>query len=190
MPVLLALILAAGVALAVVYNRLVVLRNRVGNALAQIDVQLRRRHDLVPGLVESARAFLVHERSVLDEVARLRAAAAPSLDRQGPGQPAAGLVEGDLALSGAVGRLVAVAESYPGLRADGTMARLMEDLTSVENRVGFARQAYNDAAMRYNLARESFPALLFASLLGFGEARLWWAAPGDRAGQRRGGQKL
>ncbi|MDR1308380.1 MAG: LemA family protein [Deltaproteobacteria bacterium] len=189
MPVLLALVLAAGAALAVVYNRLVVLRNRVGNALAQIDVQLRRRHDLVPGLVESARAFLVHERSVLDEVARLRAAATPSLD-QGPGQPAAGLVEGDLALSGAVGRLVAVAESYPGLRADGTMDRLMEDLTSVENRVGFARQAYNDAAMRYNLARESFPALLFASLLGFGEARLWWAAPGDRAGQRQRGQKL
>jgi LemA protein len=161
----------------VVYNRLVVLRARCANAFAQIDVQLRRRYDLVPNLVESVRGYLAHERGVLAEVAKARDVAdgARLSSASDPSQVAAmGLLgRADLALTGALGRLVAVVEAYPDLKADRVVADLMEDLRSAENRVGFARQAYNDAVMEFNQAREAFPAVLLASLLGFSPAASW-----------------
>jgi len=158
------------------YNTLVRWRNFYQNAFAQIDVQLRRRYDLIPNLVESARAYLAHERGTLEAViaARTRAAAAASMARTSPGDPGAmrGLAGAESTLGTALGRLFAVAESYPALRADRTIAALMEELTATENRVGFARQAFNDAVTSYNNARETFPAVLLASILGFAPAQL------------------
>ncbi|MDR3135241.1 MAG: LemA family protein [Deltaproteobacteria bacterium] len=176
------LLIAAIVTIAT-YNRLVTLKNRYLNAMSQIDVQLKRRHDLVPSLVESARAYLSHEQSTLEEIARLRAAAfgglsqSPKALKTAPAET----IQNDLALSSAMGHLSAVMESYPNLKADRTVASLMEDLSSVENRISFARQSYNDAVMEYNQTRESFPAHMFASMLGFGLAWHWWAEPASRS---------
>lgn len=173
---------ALGVVLAVIYNRLVTLRNRYLNALSQVDVQLKRRGDLVPNLVESVRAYLVHEKSAIEEVVRLRSESA-GLPTRSPGRKSglsAAAVENDLALSRAMARLTAIIESYPELKADRPVADLMEDLASAENRVSYARQAYNDAVMEYNQARETFPALMFASMLGFSQAWLWWSDPAGR----------
>jgi LemA protein len=171
------------------YNRLVTLRNRYLNALSQIDVQLKRRHDLVPNLVESARAYLAHEQNILGEIARLRAQTPEGLgqnslahkDAKATLVPPTALIENDLALSRAVGRLTAVMESYPDLKANATIAELMEDLSSAENRVSFARQAYNDAVMEYNQYREAIPSAIFASKLGFAQAWFWWSDPAGRA---------
>lgn len=156
------------------YNRLVRLRNSIGNAFAQIDVQLKRRHDLIPNLVETARKYIQHERETLEAVtaARNTAQAAAGQARRNPAAAGAiaamGAAEG--ALGGVLGRLMAVAEAYPDLKADQTMRELTEELSSTENRVGFARQAYNDAVLEYNNAAEQFPANLLAGVFGFRSA--------------------
>jgi LemA protein len=181
-----AIIAVLGLVLTVVYNRLVVLRNRCANAFAQIDVQLRRRYDLIPNLVESARGYLSHERATLEEVIKARDAAAGALKSSNADPSQLGalalLGKADLALTGALGRLAAVVESYPDLKADRVIADLMEDLRSAENRVGYARQSYNDSVMEFNQAREMFPAVLFASLFGFAPASSWaLSGPGGEA---------
>ncbi len=153
------------------YNRLVAQRNRYQNAYAQIDVQLQRRYDLIPNLVETAKGYLAHERETLEAVIAARNSAIDASGRaaRDPGSPAAmqNLSEAEGALTGALGRLFAVSESYPDLKADSTMMRLMEELTSTENRVGFARQAFNDAVTLYNTTREAFPSNLVANQFGF-----------------------
>jgi len=171
--VLLALAVAA-VALAVgVYNGLVTRRNAFRNAFAQIDVQLKRRHDLVPNLVETAKGYLKHERQTLEAVvaARNGAATAARAAAAAPGDPAAmsTLASAEGALAGTLSRFLAVAEAYPDLKANATMGQLMEELTSTENRIAFARQAFNDAVMTYNNARETFPGMLLAA--GFAPAQ-------------------
>ncbi len=170
----LAVIVLAGWAVAGLYNGLVARRNGYRNAFSQIDVQLRRRHDLVPNLVETTRAYLKHERETLDAVIQARALAAGAAKgaAAAPGEPRAmeRLAGAEGALTSALSRLVAVAEAYPDLKASGTMAQLVEELSSTENRVAFARQAYNDAVMEYNVARESFPASALAAGFGFTEA--------------------
>src|SRR5262245_50671617 len=159
------------------YNKLVALRNRYKNAYAQIDVQLKRRYDLIPNLVETAKGYLQHERGTLEAViaARNAASAAGAKAAQNPGDPSAmkQLAGAEAALTGTLGRLFALAEAYPDLKANQTMSRLMEELTSTENKVAFARQAYNDSVMTYNTARESFPSNLIAGPFNFGPAELF-----------------
>lgn len=157
-----------------IYNRLVTLRNRYRNAYAQIDVQLLRRHDLVPNLVETAKAYLHHERATLEAVIAARSAAIDA-SQQATAQPGSAtamavLGQAEAALGGALGRLMAVVEQYPDLKADATMARLSEELASTENRLAFARQAYNDAVMGYNTSLEVFPNVLVAGSMGFRQA--------------------
>ncbi len=160
-----------------IYNKLVVLRNRFKNAFAQIDVQLKRRYDLIPNLVETAKGYLSHERQTLEAViaARNQASAANQKAAANPGNPAAmqNLLGAESMLTGALGRLLVTVEQYPNLKANETMIRLMEELSSTENRVSFARQAYNDAVMGYNTTRETFPNVLFAGMFGFTEAALF-----------------
>src|SRR5687768_15470203 len=156
------LILAALIVVPIVlYNRLVALRQRFKNAFAQIDVQLKRRYDLIPNLVETAKAYLKHERETLEAViaARNSADVARQAAAANPASPQAvkGLAVAETALSGTLGKFFALSEAYPDLKANQTMAGLMEELTSTENRVGFARQAFNDAVTSYNNARETFP---------------------------------
>ena len=159
------------------YNKLVALRNRFKNAFAQIDVQLKRRYDLIPNLVETAKGYLQHERGTLEAVtnARNMASAAGQKAAANPGDAAAiqGLMGAETALTGALGRLFAVMEAYPDLKANQTMQSILEELTSTENKVSFARQAYNDSVMIYNTARETFPAVLLAGMLGFHAAQLF-----------------
>jgi len=159
-----------------IYNRLVRSRNRYKNAFAQIDVQLRRRHDLIPNLVETAKAYLEHERETLEAVIKARAAAVNATDQaaKAPGGADAmkGLAQAEGLLSGALGRLLVVMEKYPQLKADQSTSRVMEELTSTENRISFARQAFNDAVMAFNILRETFPNNLVAGAFGFTEARL------------------
>jgi LemA protein len=159
-----------------IYNGLVALRNRFKNAFAQIDVQLKRRYDLIPNLVEIAKGYMKHERETLEAVikARNQAAAAAGAAAANPGNPGAmqqlGAAEG--ALTGMLGRLFALAEAYPDLKANQNMLALQEELTSTENKVAFARQAFNDSVMEYNTKRESFPDVVFAGMFGFGPAEL------------------
>ena len=177
------LLVVAGVALLFVfwavgsYNGLVTLRNRFKNAFAQIDVQLKRRYDLIPNLVETARGYLKHERQTLEAVvaARNQANAAAQRAAAAPGDETAmrELAGAESALGGALGRMFALAEAYPDLKANTTMNQLSEELSSTENKVAFARQAYNDAVMAYNTGRETFPTSLIAGAAGFFEARLW-----------------
>ena len=159
------------------YNRLVALRNRFKNAYAQIDVQLKRRYDLIPNLVETAKGYIKHERGTLEAVitARNAASAANVRAAQSPGDATAmkELSGAETALTGTLGRLFAVAEAYPDLKANTTMMSLMEELTSTENKVAFARQAYNDAVMAYNTQREMFPTNLIAGTFNFGPAELF-----------------
>ena len=159
------------------YNRLVSLRNRFKNAYAQIDVQLKRRYDLIPNLVETAKGYIKHERGTLEAViaARNAASAANVRAAQSPGDAAAmkELSGAETALTGTLGRLFAVAEAYPDLKANTTMMALMEELTSTENKVAFARQAYNDAVMGYNTQRETFPTNMIAGPFNFGPAELF-----------------
>jgi len=159
------------------YNRLVALRNRFKNAYAQIDVQLKRRYDLIPNLVETAKGYIKHERGTLEAViaARNAASAANVAAAQNPGDAAAmkGLSGAETALTSTLGRLFAVAEAYPDLKANTTMMTLMEELTSTENKVAFARQAYNDAVMGYNTQREMFPTNMIAGPFNFGPAELF-----------------
>jgi LemA protein len=170
-------IAAAVVVLAItIFNRLVALRNRFKNAFAQIDVQLKRRYDLIPNLVESVKGYLQHERGTLEAVVQARGNAVSAAQRAAaaPGEPGAmqGLAQAEGALGGALGRLLAVFESYPDLKANQSIMVLQEELASTENKIAFARQAYNDSVMQYNTRRESFPDNVFAGLFGFGAAEL------------------
>ena len=160
-----------------IYNKLVRLRNGFKNAFAQIDVQLKRRYDLIPNLVETAKGYIAHERETLEAVIAARNQAVSAAARAGanPADGAAmtGLLGAEGALTGALGRLFALAEAYPDLKANQTMQQLMEELTSTENKVAFARQAYNDAVMSYNNAREVFPNSVIAGAFNFSEAVLF-----------------
>jgi len=159
------------------YNALVTLRNRFKNAYAQIDVQLKRRYDLIPNLVETAKGYLQHERGTLEAVIAARNAAATANTRAAanPGEASAmkDLSSAESALSGVMGRLFALAEAYPDLKANTTMMTLMEELTSTENKVSFARQAYNDSVMAYNTKREVFPTNIVANSFNFAPAELF-----------------
>jgi LemA protein len=174
--ILVALVVGIAIWLISLYNGLVALRNRFKNAFAQIDVQLKRRYDLIPNLVETAKGYLAHERQTLEAVivarnsavgANLKAAANPA-DAQAMQQ----MNTTEAGLSGALGRLFALSESYPDLKANQTMMQLSEELTSTENKIAFARQAYNDSVMSYNTAIESFPDNFVAGFGGFKEAAL------------------
>jgi len=165
--VLVGIILIAGI-----YNRLVTLMNRYKNNFAQIEVQLKRRHDLIPNLVETTKGYMSHERESLEAVIAARSAAVNGLRHaaQKPGDPDAmqELAAAESALGGVLGRLFALAEAYPDLKANETMMQLTEELTSTENRVAFARQAFNDAVTAYNTYRQSFPQVVFAGMFGHG----------------------
>ena len=167
-----------------IYNGLVTARNAFRNAFAQIDVQLQRRFDLIPNLVETAKGYLRHERETLEAVIAARGAAVSGLAaaKASPGDPAAmaGLAESQGMLNSALGRLMAVAEAYPDLKANQNMMQLTEELTSTENRVAFARQAFNDSVMAYNNKREVFPSSLVAGVFNFEPAALL-EIPADRA---------
>ncbi|CAA6678146.1 MULTISPECIES: LemA family protein [unclassified Lentimonas] len=160
-----------------IYNGLVTLRNRFKNAFAQIDVQLKRRYDLIPNLVETAKGYLSHERETLEAViaARNGAASAGQAAAADPSDPNAikQLMGAETALTGAMGKFFALSEAYPDLKANQNMMQLTEELTSTENKISFARQAYNDSVMTYNTKREVFPAVLFSGALGFREAQLF-----------------
>lgn len=160
-----------------IYNGLVTLRNRFKNAFAQIDVQLKRRYDLIPNLVETAKGYLSHERETLEAViaARNGAASAGQAAASDPSNPDAikKLMGAETALTGAMGKFFALSEAYPDLKANQNMMQLTEELTSTENKIAFARQAYNDSVMTYNTKREVFPAVLFSGALGFKEAQLF-----------------
>lgn len=172
----LALIAAAILFAISIYNRLVAGRNRFKNAFAQIDVQLTRRHDLIPNLVETAKGYMKHERETLEAVITARNTAVAGLKNaaRDPSDPAAmkQLAEAEQGLSGALGRLFALSESYPDLKANQNMMQLSEELTTTENKVAFARQAYNDSVMQYNTLCETFPNNFFAGRFSFLHAQL------------------
>jgi len=175
--IVLGILVIAAVLAVTSYNRLIDLRNRYKNAFSQIDVQLKRRYDLIPNLVETAKGYLRHERQTLEAViaARNQASSAAQRAAAAPGDPAAmrDLAGAETALGGVLGRMFALTEAYPDLKSNTTMNQLSEELTSTENKVAFARQAYNDAVMAYNTGRESFPTSVIAGAAGFAEARPW-----------------
>jgi LemA protein len=162
-----AVAVVAVVVAVLIYNGLVGQRNRVQNAWAQIDVQLKRRHDLVPNLVNAVKGFMAHERDILDRVTQARANAIAA------GSNVAARAEAENALTAATRSLFAVAEAYPMLQSNQNMLALQEELASTENRIAFARQFYNDAVMEYNTAQQTFPAALFATTLGFRPAEMF-----------------
>ncbi|RYD92043.1 MAG: LemA family protein [Sphingobacteriales bacterium] len=182
-PLLITLIALAALALFAamfavgIYNKLVGFRNRFKNAYAQIDVQLKRRYDLIPNLVETAKGYLKHERGTLEAVieARNAAASANTGAAANPGDPTAmkKLASAEGALTGTLGRLFALSEAYPDLKANTTMLNVMEELTSTENKVSFSRQAYNDSVMAYNTQREVFPSSVIAGVFNFSSAELF-----------------
>lgn len=160
-----------------VYNRLVTLREYMENALSQIDVQLKRRFDLIPNLVESVKGYMKHERETLEAVMNARARAVSAEQRASTNPRDRNAVQelfaADAALTGALGRLLAVVEAYPDLKANQSVAELMEELRSTENRIAYARQHYNDSATRYNITLQKFPTNLIAGMFGFQEAPLY-----------------
>jgi LemA protein len=160
-----------------IFNALVALRNRFKNAFAQIDVQLKRRYDLIPNLVEVAKGYMKHESTTLEAVIKARniALAASQSAAANPADANAmkGLVSAETGLTGALSRLMVVSEQYPDLKANQNMMQLTEELTSTENKVSFARQAYNDSVMTYNTTRETFPNVIFAGMFGFLPAELF-----------------
>jgi LemA protein len=174
--IILAVVAALVLFVVTMYNRLVSLRNRFKNAFAQIDVQLKRRYDLIPNIVETAKAYMSHERETLEAVVNARNAAAQAEQRVAgdPTDVAAmqQLSGAERGLAGAMTRFFALSEAYPQLKADANMRQLTEELTSTENRIAFARQAYNDAVTSYNTSRETFPSSILAGTFGFAEAPL------------------
>ena len=176
-----------------IYNGLVTARNAFRNAFAQIDVQLQRRFDLIPNLVETAKGYLSHERETLEAVIAARGAAMAGLSaaKASPGDPAAmaELASSQGMLNGALGRLLAVAEAYPDLKANQNMMQLTEELTSTENKVAFARQAFNDSVMAYNNRREVFPSSIVAGMFNFAPAALL-EIPADQQAQVRAAPKV
>ena len=176
-----------------IYNGLVTARNAYKNAFAQIDVQLQRRFDLIPNLVEVAKQYMTHERETLEAVIAARSAAQSGLSaaKANPGDPGAmaQLAAAQGQLNAGLGRLLAVAEAYPDLKANQNMMQLTEELTSTENKVAFARQAFNDAVMGYNNRREAFPGNLFAGMFGFAAATLL-DIPVDKRDQVREAPKV
>jgi LemA protein len=175
--VLLLVVLALAAWAAGIYNSLVTLRNKFKNAFAQIDVQLKRRYDLIPNLVETAKGYLKHERETLEAVIKARniAIGAAQTAAANPADPNAmkSLVSAESGLAGAMSRLMVVVEKYPELKANQNMMQLTEELTHTENTIAFARQAYNDSVMGYNNAREVFPNVIFAGMFGFLPAELF-----------------
>jgi LemA protein len=159
------------------YNGLVSARNLFKNAFAQIDVQLKRRYDLIPNLVETAKGYLKHERETLESVIAARTRAFASSERAAANPADAGamreLIQAEGALTAGLGRLLAISESYPDLKGNQTMMQLMEELRHTENKISFARQAYNDSSTRYNTQREQFPTNIVAGMFSFGPAELW-----------------
>lgn len=181
-PLIIVLIVLAVIAVIVLfmltgaYNGLIKLRNRYENAYAQIDVQLKRRHDLIPNLVEVAKGYMEHEKETLTAVieARNTAVAAQKAAASSPGDAASmqGMMKAESGLNGALGRLLMIAEQYPDLKANQNMLSLQEELTSTENKVAYARQGYNDAVTNYNTTRETFPTVILAGIMGFADAEL------------------
>ena len=171
-----------------VYNRLVVSRNRFKNAFAQIDVQLKRRYDLIPNLVEAVKGYMAHERETLEAVIKARNSAFAAAQKVAADPGNAGAVkelnQAESQLGGALGRLFALSEAYPDLKANQNMLALQEELTSTENKISFARQAFNDAATAYNIQRQVFPAVLVANTLGFTPAELLQAEEAAREAPR------
>ncbi len=153
-----------------IYNQLVALKNRYKNAFAQIEVQLKRRYDLIPNLVETAKGYLEHERETLEAVTKARDAAASMLADAASDPGNAGFIQGlasqEGVLQGALGRFNIAVEAYPDLKANETMAQLSEELTSTENKISFARQGFNDGVMTYNIYRQSFPQIVLAPIFG------------------------
>ncbi len=194
-PTVITLLVIGGVVLLIifwlvaVYNGLVVSRNQYRNAFAQIDVQLKRRYDLIPNLVECVKGYMAHERGTLEDVinARNSAFAASQKAASDPTDPEAitQLNRAEGQLGGALGRLLALAEAYPDLKANQNMLALQEELTSTENKIGFARQAFNDAVMQFNNQRSVFPAVMVAGMFGFPEAKMFEIeAPAQREAPR------
>lgn len=175
--VLIGLLLLVVIFVVGMYNGLVGLRNRVKNAYAQIDVQLKRRYDLIPNLVETAKGYMKHEKETLEAVVNARNQAVSAASTASKDPTAAGAIAevagADSALTGALGRLMVVMEAYPDLKANENMMQVQEELTSTENRVAFSRQAYNDAVMTYNNKREMFPSNIVAGMFGFKYAQSW-----------------
>jgi LemA protein len=190
-PVIITLVVLLGVVLLLalwlmgIYNGLVVAANRFKNAFAQIDVQLKRRYELIPNLVEAVKGYMAHERETLDAVIKARnsAMAAEQKVAANPSDPVAmrELNQTEAQLGGILGRLFALSEAYPDLKANQNMLALQEELTSTENKIGFARQAFNDAATNYNIRREVFPANTVADMFGFKEAALLETPEAKRA---------
>lgn len=182
-PALITLIVLGGILLVLIfmvigiYNGLVAKRNRFKNAFAQIDVQLQRRYDLIPNLVETAKSYMSHERETLEAVIQARNQAVGARDKASADPANAGnmkdLKASEAVLAGSMGHFFGLMENYPDLKANQNMMQLSEELTSTENKVAFARQAFNDAVMTYNTARENFPAVIFAGMFGFGPAELF-----------------
>ncbi len=174
--IILGVIIALAIFVIAIYNKLVASRNRYKNAFAQIDVQLTRRYDLIPNLVEVAKKYMAHERETLEAVIKARNGAVNQLKAASsdPTDPDAvkRLNQAEQGLSGALGRLFALSENYPDLKANQNMMQLSEELTSTENKVAFARQAYNDSVMSYNILRESFPNNIVAGMFNFNPAQL------------------
>jgi LemA protein len=174
---LLAVIVVMALSAMGIYNSLVALRNRFKNAYAQIDVQLKRRYDLIPNLVETAKGYMAHEHTTLEDVVKARALAytASQAAAANPADASAvkGLVSAESGLTGALSRLMVVSEQYPDLKANQNMMQLTEELTSTENKIAFARQAYNDSVMQYNTSRETFPNVALAGMFGFLPAELF-----------------
>jgi LemA protein len=189
-PLVITLLVILGVGLLLafwlmgVYNGLVVARNRFENAFAQIDVQLKRRYDLIPNLIETVKGYMAHERETLDAVIKARnsAMAAEQKVAANPRDPSAvkELNQAETQLGGTLGRLFALSEAYPDLKANQNMLALQEELTSTENKIAFARQAFNDAATAYNTRREVFPAVMVAGTCGFTAAALLETAQAER----------
>ncbi len=175
--VLLLFAVVLGLWVAGIYNSLVTLRNRFKNAFAQIDVQLKRRYDLIPNLVEVAKGYMKHESGTLEAVIKARnvAYAASQAAAANPADVGAvkNLLSAETGLAGAMSRLMVVSEQYPDLKANQNMMQLTEEMTSTENKISFARQAYNDSVMAYNTRRESFPTNIFAGMFNFTEAQLF-----------------